>query len=114
MNQPDPHELHQAQAQLAETEHLVERLHKLCCEPDRSPRMQSILRDIAGVREHLTEFEGEQAAPEVIAALEEIGAQVGRLQVACCTEARMPLYAETLNNLAATQVHVSRSIGRGH
>lgn len=91
----------------------VEKLHRLCCEPDRSPRMEAILADIDVAAARL-EADEVIDAPTVIGLLEDIGAQVGHLQVACCTAARMPLYAETLSALSATQIHVSRSIGQGH
>ena len=112
---PDtPEELRLARDQLDACERLVEKLHKLCCEPDRSPRMMAILDDLAEARARLDAMDGPEAPGEVIGILEGIGAQVGHLQVACCTAARMPLYAETLSGLAATQIHVSRSIGQGH
>lgn len=108
------HELAQALAQLDECERLVTRLHKLCCEPDRSPRMQSILADIDVARRGIDAYAGPESAREVVQVLESIGAQLGHLQVTCCTMARMPLYAEGLGGLAATQIHIARSIGGGH
>ena len=107
-------ELQLARARLDECERLVDKLHKLCCEPDRSPRMQAILGDIDTARDRIDRFDAEGSPREVIEMLEGIGAQVGHLQVACCTSARMPLYAETLSGLAATQIHISRSAGQGH
>ena len=107
-------EIAQALSQLDACERLVDRLHKLCCEPDRSPRMLAILADLETARQRLDAFDGSDSATAVIGILEGIGAQVGHLQVACCTAARMPLYADTLSGLAATQIHVSRSVGQGH
>ena len=107
-------ELALAVGRLDECERIVEKLHKLCCEPDRSPRMMAILDDLATARARLDAPDGSEAPGEVIGILEGIGAQVGHLQVACCTAARMPLYAETLSGLAATQIHVSRNMGQGH
>ena len=46
--------------------------------------------------------------------LEEAGAQVGNLQVGCCTEARMPLYATLLEGLTRAQLSINRELGRGH
>jgi hypothetical protein len=107
-------EIAQARAQLDACELLVDKLHRLCCEPDRSPRMQAILADLDTARQRLDTFDGADSARDVIGILEGIGAQVGHLQVACCTAARMPLYADTLSGLAGTQIHVSRSVGQGH
>jgi hypothetical protein len=107
-------ELRLARARLDECERLVDKLHTLCCEPDRSPRMRAILSDIGTARDRIDTFDVEASPREIIEILEGIGAQVGHLQVACCTSARMPLYAETLSGLAATQIHISRSAGQGH
>ena len=107
-------ELQSAHARLDECQRLVDKLHALCCEPDRSPRMEAILRDIARARDLVDAFDAQGSPGEIIEVLEGIGAQVGHLQVACCTSARMPLYAETLGGLAATQIHIARSIGSGH
>ena len=104
-------ELQRARDQLDRCELVVEKLHALCCEPDRSPRMEQILTDIDRARRQIDDRE---PAVDVIATLERIGAQVGHLQIACCTDVRMPLYAETLSGLATTQIHISRSIGAGH
>jgi hypothetical protein len=113
-NGTDGADLQLARASLDECERLVDKLHKLCCEPDRSPRIEAILLDIEAARARIDAF-GSQGSPrEIIEILEGIGASVGHLQVACCTPARMPLYAETLSGLAATQIHISRSAGLGH
>lgn len=77
-----------AQARLDECERTVEPLHKICCEPDRSPRMQQILSDIDTARSKLNQ--AAVAGREVTKLLHDIGAQTGHLQVACCTDARMP------------------------
>ena len=111
---PSAEELRKADEALERCERVVEKLHKLCCEPDRSPRMERILTDIDRARAQIDGFDGRESASQIIETLEGIGAQVGHLQVACCTEARMPLYAETLSGLASTQIHIARSIGTGH
>ena len=46
--------------------------------------------------------------------LEAAGAQVGSLQVGCCTDARMPLYVELLDNLAKAQLSINRERGQRH
>lgn len=113
-HRPPDDELALALDQLDQCERTVEKLHKLCCEPDRSPRMLAILADIDAARTRIDGFTGPESADDIIGILEGIGAQVGHLQVACCTAARMPLYADTLSGLSATQIHISRSIGQGH
>ena len=101
-----------AQARLDECERTVERLHKICCEPDRSPRMQQILSDIDTARSELNQ--AAVVGREVTKLLEDIGAQIGHLQVACCTDARMPHYKTALNSLAATQIAIATATGTGH
>ena len=46
--------------------------------------------------------------------LEDAGAQVGSLQIGCCTDARMPLYAELLARLTTAQLSISRELGMDH
>ena len=46
--------------------------------------------------------------------LEDMGAAIGRLQVGCCTEKRMPLYARMLDDLTAAQIAVARATGTAH
>ena len=104
----------EARTKLTECERIVSRLHKMCCEPDRSPRMQAILTDINDARSALDTALGPESAQTTIAALERIGSQIGHLQVACCTDARMPLYAEALQTLTATQITINQSLGQGH
>ena len=76
--------------------------------------MEAILKNLVAVRARLDTLDDTDDAAYVIAQLENIGGQVGHLQVACCTETRMPLYADTLSGLAATQIHITHSVGQGH
>ena len=108
-DQPDFSEAH---ARLDECERTVEKLHKMCCEPGRSPRMQQILTGIGEARTRLDRPTGDSR--EVIELLEGIGAQIGHLQVACCTDARMPHYNTALNSLVATQISIAAATGTGH
>ena len=99
-------------AQIDECERVVNRLHKMCCEPDRSPRMLEILEGLAQVRilvGAMSEGIADSSASKelVVMSLESIGSQLGSLQVACCAPARMPLYAQTLVGLTEVQLHVS-------
>ena len=107
-------ELAAATAQIDECERLVDRLHAMCCEPDRSPRMLAILDDLRSVRDAIERVDDPITAGDATRMLERIGAQVGYLQVACCTAARMPLYNDVLNGLATTQIHVATSVGQAH
>ncbi len=108
-DQPD---FTQARLRLDECERTIERLHKMCCEPDRSPRMQKILTDIDTARASLNDTA--VAGREVTELLESIGAQIGHLQVACCTEARLPHYNNALNSLTETQIAIATATGTGH
>jgi hypothetical protein len=85
----------QADAALADSIAVVERLHATCCEPGRSPRMERLRETLAAARTTLARGED---ATEVLA---DAGAQVGWLEVACCSEPRLPLYTEILTSLAA-------------
>ena len=55
-----------------------------------------------------------QPTSTAIEALEDAGAQVGRLQVGCCAPNRLPLYAELLEGLTVAQLEVNGSLGSGH
>lgn len=94
---------------LDECARAVDRLHKMCCEPGRSPRMQAILTDIEAARASLGTTTDPGSVQTRVLQLEEIGAQIGHLRVACCTDARTPLYAEALSALTKTQIDISRS-----
>lgn len=108
-----PH-LEEARVLLDECEHLVERLHKLCCEPGRSPRMDAIISELDAARAQTASIRSIDDAGVVIGLLENIGGQIGHLQVTCCTEARMPLYADALANLTATQINIANCVAQGH
>ena len=103
-----------AKAELDRCQAVVGRLHKMCCEPDRSPRMQAIESRIDEARSRLGHGLTEEVAGEVTEILKDIGSRLGNLQVECCTELRIPLYAEALEKLTATQLSLSRELGRGH
>lgn len=93
---------------------LVGRLHKMCCEPDRSPRMQRIEDALDSARSHVSDRMTHASATAALAILTDVGAQIGRLQVECCTEARLPLYAEALEHLTRTQIGINAQLGRAH
>jgi hypothetical protein len=100
---------------LAGCDAVVDRLHKMCCEPDRSPRMLAIKDTIASVRADLdTSSDDTGALDRALASLMDIGAQIGYLQVGCCATARMPLYADALNHLSVAQLNIDRPAGMTH
>lgn len=91
------------------------KLERLCCEPGRSPRMAEIAAILAEARELATDLtEDADDATQLLATLERAGGLIGALQVGCCTEARMPLYATVLDGLTTAQISISRSVGLGH
>ena len=111
----EPVTLEPARRSLDDFEQALAKLDAGCCDPGRSPRMKALAESLAASRLALDKVGGApESADEVIAALEDMGAQIGRLQVGCCTEKRMPLYARMLEDLTDTQIAVSRAIGQGH
>ncbi len=104
-----------ARAGLTECEAIVDRLHKMCCAPRRSPSIIAIKESIASARHDLEGHAPDaDAVDSSIATVTDIGSEIGRLQVGCCAPARMPLYADALTHLTTVQRSLKRSIGRGH
>ncbi len=100
---------------LADCDAVVDRLHKICCEPDRSPRMLAIKETIASVRAELDASSDDNGALDrALSSLMDIGAQIGYLQVGCCAPARMPLYADALNYLSVAQLNIDKPAGMTH
>lgn len=86
-----------------------------CCDPGRSPRMQALAESLSASRRALDGIGDDPASADAVhAILEDMGGQIGRLQVGCCTEKRMPLYARMLTDLTDTQIAISRRTGTGH
>jgi hypothetical protein len=105
----EPKSLHSALDELMAGEVALEKLDRLCCEPGRSPRMRALAATLERAQETIA------ADPQVaLSYLEDAGAQVGHLQVGCCTEARMPLYSSLLESLARAQLAINRDVGHGH
>ena len=93
----------------------VLRLHKMCCEPNRSPQMVEIEESLATIRAQLELIRERKIGIDTLgSALEDTGARIGRLQVGCCAPARMPLYAEALRGLTDIQLALSRASGTAH
>jgi hypothetical protein len=83
-----------------------------CCEPGRSPRMQSLADTLDEARAGL---QHSPADPDTtLALLEDAGGQIGRLQVGCCAPNRLPLYERMLAGLTTAQIAVNRARGGGH
>jgi hypothetical protein len=76
--------------------------------------MASIESGLAEARTRLSDRPADGTLEEVLLLLTAIGSQVGGLQVECCAPARMPLYAETLENLTTTQWSINKHLGREH
>lgn len=98
---------------VTQCETVVARLHKMCCDPERSPRMAAIEDALIAVRRDL-DADDEGSLDRALRRAEEVGAAIGRLQVGCCAPVRMPLYAEALTHLNTIQIGVSKELGRAH
>jgi hypothetical protein len=104
-----------ARTALAHTDGVIDRLHKMCCEPDRSPRMLALKASIASATKDIDAGPSDPAALDrAIATLVDVGGELGKLQVECCAPARMPLYADALEHLTDVQLNINKSVGRGH
>lgn len=108
-------DLRPAFAALDDAEAALERLHKTCCEPGRSPRMAELEATLTRARVAIASRRPvEERVEEAIAILEDAGSQIGSLQVSCCAPNRMPLYASMLEDLMTAQLTVNKAAGRGH
>lgn len=77
--------------------------------------MKALAKSLASSRDAVEGIGDDAAAASAaIAGLEGLGAAIGRLQVGCCTEKRMPLYARMLEDLTDAQLAISRAVGQGH
>lgn len=76
--------------------------------------MEAIESLIGEARSQLVGALTDEVAGDVTKLLRDAGSRLGALQVECCAEARMPLYAEALESLTATQLNMNRELGRGH
>src|SRR5690606_41728907 len=109
---PDPR-LDSAYAALDAADDAVREFHEGCCQPLRSPRMETLAGTLQVARDRLEALADADSATAVRDALEDAGAQLGVLQVARCAPDRTPLYTETQDNLAKTQRLVSPIIPQG-
>jgi hypothetical protein len=93
----------------------LRKLDLQCCEPGRSPRMKALGETLAAARAGVDAAQDDGDAIDVtIGHLEDAGAQLGHLQIGCCTEKRMPLYARMLEDLTTIQLNLNRVRGAGH
>lgn len=100
---------------LDSAQNAISRLHRMCCDPGRSPRMLALEEQVAAIRAAVPAATGdEQATAALIESLEEAGARIGRLQIGCCAPARMPLYAQLLTDLTTIQLDLHRAVGQAH
>ncbi len=99
-----------ASTELAECAKVVTRLHKMCCDPERSPRMAEIEASLSAIALDIDDGDPE-ALGRAIARLEEVGSRIGSLQVACCAPQRMPLYAEALRHLNVIRNELASEAG---
>lgn len=107
-------DLDAARTALDDFEVALTRLDAGCCDPGRSPRMRALAESLAASRRALAAVDDAASAEAMIGGLEDMGAQIGRLQVGCCTEKRLPLYARMLDDLTDAQLAVNRAVGTGH
>jgi hypothetical protein len=87
------------------------KLDTTCCVPGRSPRMEELGETIAAARTALEAYRDGGDPDTVTATLEDAGGQVGRLQIGCCAENRLPLYSRILTDLTTVQLTLDRSRG---
>ncbi len=98
---------------LSDAEKALKELDGRCCDPARRPCMADLSETLAAIRPEVTPEL--TASPEALfALLEDAGGQLGRLQVFCCAENRLPLYARMLDDLTRIQLETNRSLGAGH
>lgn len=105
----------EAFASLDIADQAVRELHENCCQPLKSPRMETLTSTLTTVRAQLADAAHDpEVAGEVVGLLQEAGAQLGHLQVDCCAPARMKLYATTLENLSKIQRLLKRTFELEH
>ncbi len=107
--------LQDAFSALSTAETSLEKLRKGCCDPDRVPCIADLDGILDETRTMLGRVESDPHAAEVVVtALGDVGAQLGKLQVTCCTPKRIPLYARLLEDLTKVQLGVAAATGTGH
>ena len=98
---------------LANAEEALRKLSALCCEPGRSPRMAALNEPLSAVRSDLDNLGMDvKTAESLMLRLEDAGAQIGSLQIGCCAQTRLPLYAQMLSDLTSIQLDANQWLGR--
>ena len=101
-------------ATLGDIAKATKRLHLMCCEAERSPRFASIRERLDAIQSDLSTSPDDEIIERSLEAIQEIGAEIGRLQVACCAKARMPLYDTVLRSFNDIHTELNRIRGTGH
>ena len=109
-----PPDMESARTALRDCGATLEKIDKSCCIPNRRPCIQEIGEALSDAATSLDVAADPAAAEMVLVALEDAGAQVGKLQVGCCASNRIPLYASILEGLTIAQLAVSEALGQGH
>jgi hypothetical protein len=84
----------------------LDELERRCCDGGRSPRLAALAAKLTEIQQS-TEQPGGVEPEAVSASLQEAGAMVGALQVACCAPNRLPLYTSLLEQLNVVQRHLA-------
>jgi hypothetical protein len=91
------------------------KLEKTCCMPERGPRMEALANSLTEIRGTLKEgMASDEGAAQTVTIMEEVGAQVGHLQVTCCAPSRSRHYATILAGLTDTQRSLASARGQAH
>ena len=94
---------------------MATKLDKQCCDPGRSPQMNRLAETLRLIRSSLGEIvDNPFSADAAIRQIENAGAQIGRLQVSCCTPTRMKLYSGILKELTTAHLAITAGTGTGH
>ena len=104
---PEPTDLNSVMSALGSSTAAAEELHKLCCDPFRSPRMQQVEDSLALARSGLADPATDNAT--VLTHLESAGSLIDELRVTCCTKERLPLYAALLEDLATARTGINQA-----
>ncbi len=100
---------------LADAEKSMHELHEGCCSSRRIPCIAELGDTLEDTRAGLERLQTDPTVGDVIiTTIEDVGGQLGRLQVGCCTPKRTPLYAQLLKDLTTVQLTVSAAVGQGH
>jgi len=96
---------------LADAEKSMHELHEGCCSATRAPCIAELGDTLEETRDSLERLPSDLSIGDVIiTTIEDVGGQLGRLQVGCCTPKRMPLYAQLLEDLTKVERTVKRAL----